>query len=130
MNSHLLKILHDVNGRYPSADERSAWLAYAASVPIRFETAAAVEQAEDSAIRHVIEEMKNRYPNFAKYHDQGWARCFRDLQLVVRQDVQSMLLDDIRSLDDRILFWLRTIFASYNLTPGFCHDAFSLLHEA
>jgi hypothetical protein len=130
MNSHLQTILRDANGRYLNADERSAWLAYAQSVPNRFETALAVERAEDGALRQVIEEMKRRYPNFANYHDQGWARCFRDLQLVLRQDVQSMLLDDVHLLDDKILFWLRTIFASYNLTPAFCHDAFSLLHDA
>ena len=73
--------------------------------------------------------MSKRYPNFTKYHDQGWARCYRDVQLVLRQDVQSMLLDDVRSLDDKILLWMRTTLAANNLTPGFCRDAFSLLRE-
>jgi len=129
MNARLTKMTHDANGRYLTADERAAFLEYANSVAERFRAADAVEKVEEAVVRGVVEEMTKRYPNFAKYHDQGWAKCFRDVQLVLRQDVQSMLLDDVRSLDDKILFWLRTALAANNLTPVFCRDAFSLLRE-
>src|SRR5579859_4844082 len=129
MNSRLRQILHDANGRYLTPDERDAWVAYAGSIVARFDAADAVEKAEDGVIRAVVEAVQQRYPNFAKYHDQGWARLYRDVQLVVRQDVHSMLRDDVRSLDDEMLRWLRSILASYNLTPGFCRDVFSILRD-
>ena len=129
MNSRLIKITHDANGRYLTAEERAAFLEYADSVAQRFQAADAVEKVEEAAVRGVVEEMTRRYPNFAKYHDQGWAKCFRDVQLVLRQDVQSMLLDDVRSLDDKILLWLRSTLAANNLTPGFCRDVYSLLRD-
>jgi hypothetical protein len=129
MNAQLTQITRDADGRYLTADERAAFLDFADSVPRRFRAADAAQQTEEGAVRGVVEEMTKRYPNFAKYHDQAWARCFRDVQLVLRQDVQSMLLDDVRSLDDKILLWLRTTLAANNLTPGFCRDAFSLLRD-
>jgi Phycobilisome protein len=129
MNARLNQIMHDANGRYLTAEERDVFLAYADSVPRRFHAADAVAKVEEGAVRAVVEEMTKRYPNYAKYHDQGWAKCFRDVQLVVRQDVRSMLLDDVRSLDDQILLWLRTTLAANNLTPGFCRDAYSLLRD-
>jgi hypothetical protein len=129
MNSRLNKIAHDANGRYLNPEERTEFFSYVESVPHRFQAADAVEKAEESVIREVVEEMARRYPNFGKFHDQGWAKCFRDIQLVVRQDVQSMLWNDVPSLDDKILLWLRTTLSANNFTPGFCRDAFSLLRE-
>lgn len=129
MSLRLLKMAHAADGRYFQAEERRAILSFAQSLPGRVGLAESIEQQEEAVLRGVVEDLQKRYPNFSKFHDQGWARCFRDLQLVLRQDVQSMILDDVASLDDKVLLWLRTIFAANNYTPQFCRDCFTLLRE-
>jgi len=129
MTTRLSKLATAADGRYFSADERRQIQDYAGSLQRRFDAAEAAEQKEESVLRSVVEEMQKKYPNFAKYHDQGWARQFRDLQLVLRAVVQAMILDDVSQLDDRILFWMRTMFAANNYTPAFVRDCFTRLRD-
>ncbi len=129
MSTRLLKLARTADGRYFQPEERDQFLAYADSLPRRFQTSEAVSQREEAIVSAVINEMQRRYPNFAKFHDQGWAKCYRDLQLVLRHDAQAVIIDDVQALDDRILLWLRSMLAANNLTPKFCHDAFGLLRE-
>lgn len=129
MTSRLSKLLTAADGRYLTPDERAMFEAYAASVSRRLGIGERVEAEEHAVLTAVIDEMQRKYPNFAQQHDQGWARCFRDLQLTLRQDVLSMQIDDLPGLDDRLLFWLRTMFAASNLTPQFCRDLFTLLRD-
>jgi hypothetical protein len=129
MNSRMSKLLTSADGRYFTAEERQNVLALAESLPRRFQIAEQVEQKEESIIREVVGEMQKRYTDFAKYHDQAWARIYRDAQLVLRADVHAMICDDVARLDDRILYWMRTMFAANSFTPNFVRDCFSLLRE-
>src|SRR4051794_34955286 len=129
MTTRLQKLARGADGRYFSADERAEFLGYAETLPRRFEAADAVAAQEEAILKAAVGELQNRYPNFAKYHDQGWAKCYRDLQLVLRHDVQALVLNDAQALEDRALLWLRTMLAANNLTPRFCADAFDLLRE-
>ncbi len=129
MTTRLSKLATAADGRYFTADERRQILDYTDSVGRRIQAAEAIEQKEEALLRSVVEEMQKKYPSFAKYHDQGWARQFRDMQLVLRAAVQAMILDDVNQLDDRILFWLRTMFAANNYTPGFVRDCFTRLRD-
>jgi hypothetical protein len=129
MTPRLARMLTAADGRYPTADERQELSAFAESVPRRIEAAEQVEQHEAGVIRGVTEELQRRYPNFGRYHEQGWAKLGRDLSLVTRYDAQAMLADDAELLDEKVLIWLRTVLAALNLTPGFVRDAFTLLHE-
>jgi hypothetical protein len=129
MTTRLSKLATAADGRYFSADERRQIKDYTDSLQRRLDAAEAVEQKEEAALRGVIEEMQKKYPNFAKYHDQGWARQFRDMQLVLRSVVHAMIMDDIDQLDDRILFWMRTMFAANNYTPAFVRDCFTRLRD-
>lgn len=119
----------DADGRYYSADERRSLLTFAESLPRRLALAEAIEQREEALLRSVLDELQSQYPNFSRYHDQAWARQFRDTQLVLRSVVQAMVWDDPAQAEDRVLFWLRTMFAAYNYTPGFVRDCFSLLRD-
>jgi phycobilisome protein len=129
MNSQFRELAQAADGRYFSGDERNLLSSIASSIPKRVGTAEAVEQKEDAVIRAVLEKMQHRYPNFAKYHDQAWARQFRDVQLVLRADAQAMVFDDVHRLDDKVLFWLRSIFAASNYTPRFVRDCFESLRD-
>jgi Phycobilisome protein len=129
MNSRLSKIAQTADGRYFSADERQAFRSFADSLPKRLGVVESVEQKEETVIRTVLEQMQLRYPNFAKHHDQAWARQFRDVQLVLRAGVEAMVFDDIRRLDDKMLYWLRSMFAASNYTPRFVRDCFESLRD-
>jgi hypothetical protein len=129
MTTRLNKLATAADGRYLSPEERRQVLDYTGSLPRRLDASDAIEQKEEAVLRSVVEEMQKKYPNFAKYHDQGWARQFRDMQLVLRSVVQAMIIDDVNQLDDRILFWMRTMFAANNYTPGFVRDCFTRLRD-
>jgi hypothetical protein len=129
MNSQLTQLAFAADGRYFSGDERNQLVSFANAMPKRVAAADAVAQKEDAVIRAVIEQMQQRFPNFAKHHDQAWARQFRDVQLVLRADAQAMIFDDLRRLDDKVLYWLRTVFAASNYTPGFVRDCFESLRD-
>ncbi len=129
MSHRLAQLATAADGRYFTADERQAFLDYAESLSQRFRAAEAVEQNEEAILRSVIGEMQKKYPNFVKYHDQAWARQYRDTQLVLRAGVQAMIFDDPARLDDHLLYWMRTMFSANNYTPQFVRDCFELLRD-
>lgn len=122
-------LLGAMEGRYPSPEEQAAWLAYAGSVSTRFKVIQSIAEAEEAAVRQAIEEIRRRYPDFDRYHYQGWSKCFRDVQLVVRACAQAMLFDDVNLLETRVLFWLRSILAASNFPPGIVRDTYTLVRE-
>lgn len=129
MSTLLHKLSIEADGRYFTPEERQRILSYAESLPERLTVAENLERIEEAALRSVIEEMQSRYPNFARYHDQAWARQFRDMQLVLRAAASAMVLDDPSEMDDRLLYWMRTMFAASNYTPDFVRDCFSRLRD-
>lgn len=129
MSALLTKLTNDADGRYLTAQERQTVLDLADALPKRLRAAEQVEQVEESALRTALEDVQPQYPEFAKYHDQAWARQYRDTQLVVRAAVAAMVNDDPRQLDDRALFWARSMFAANNYTPTFVRDTFTAVRD-
>lgn len=129
MNPRYLKIVAECDNRYPTPEEEQELVEFARSVPRRFEVARLVEKVEQEAVKHCIDETKKRYPNFAGHHEFAWAKAFRDVQLTVRTNVQAMLVGDMRLLDEKLLFWLKTILASFAFTPRFNRDTYTFLRD-
>lgn len=129
MNDRIRKIINASDSRYLNKDEMKDILAYTTSLPARFKAAGQVEQHEVAAVRSCIDEMRKRYPNLEKFHAKGWDRSYRDVQLVVRYIVQSMILDDAKVMDDKLLLWLRTMLSGVDLTPQFIRDTYVLLAD-
>jgi hypothetical protein len=123
MGNLLQKLAVAADGRYFTADEQRQIREYAESLPARLAAMHNLEQIEEAALRSAIEELQEHFPNFSRYHDQAWARHFRDLQLVVRAAAVAMVLDDPQEMDDQLLFWLRTMFAANNYTPAFVRES-------
>jgi hypothetical protein len=129
MNRELQRIIHDSDSRYLTSEEKEAFNAYFERFSTHVKHAEAIEEAEEAAVRFCIENTRKRYPNFDKYHDKAWAKAFRDVQLTLRYNVQAMLLDDRQGLEDKLLYWLRTILAGFNFTPEFNRDTYTYLFE-
>ena len=129
MSNRLQTLAQSAVGRYFAPAEREQFLSEAGSLPRRFEASDALAGREEAALKATVSDLQQRYPNFAKHHDQGWAKCYRDMQVVLRQDALALVLDDVQWLEDTTLLWLRSMLAASNLTPKFCGDAFTLLRE-
>lgn len=129
MSVQLQSMARAAEGRYFTPEERRLLRDYAASVPQRLDAAERIEQHEESLLGFVVEEMKKRHPEFATHREQPWARLFRDLQLVLRSCAQALVCDDRRLLDDRVLYWVRSVAAASNVPPAFQHECYSWLRE-
>ena len=129
MNSEMRAILLESEGRYLNDDERQKLTDYIAGFQQRLEHVKLIEEAEDGAVRFCIENTRKRYPNFDKYHDKAWAKAYRDVQLTTRYAAQAMLLDQKSLLEEKLLYWLRTILAGLNFTPEFDRDTYTFLTE-
>jgi hypothetical protein len=88
-----------------------------------------VETAEADLTATVVGELRGRYPRFERLIPNAWDRFADDLRLVLRTDVRAMLAGELRVLEDKALFYLRSILAAYNVTPQFARDAFTLLSD-
>lgn len=130
MNTELWELVNASDGRYFTSDEEAKVLKFAQTLPARFQAAAKVKAAEEPIVKSVIERMKQLYPNMARYHAAGWEKAHRDVQLVLRYNVQAMVCNDLQALEDKLLFWLRTILKSVNLTPKFIADTYVLLTQS
>jgi len=129
MNKEITQLLIGSDSRYLTADERQSVLEYTNGFAERFRILSSIEEAEDAAVRFCIDNTRKRYPNFDKYHTTAWAKAYRDVQLTTRYMAQSMLLDDIGILEEKLLFWLRTILAGLNFTPEFNRDTYTFLKQ-
>lgn len=130
MNRRIKQIVNGSDSRFLTKDEMRDILNYTNSLPARFKAATQAEQQEAEIIRWVIDQLRPRYPNMEKFHLRGWERGYRDVQLTFRYIVQAMVLDEVRVLEDKLLFWLRTILAGVDLTPQFIRDTYVLLTES
>ena len=129
MNNRISQILVGSDSRYLTEEERNEVLEYVKGFDERFRVMALIEANEDAAVRFCIENTRKRYPNFDKYHGSAWAKAFRDVQLTTRYMAQAMMLDEIGILEEKLLFWLRTILAGLNFTPEFNRDTYTYLKQ-
>jgi hypothetical protein len=129
MNSEIRAIFLESEGRYLSDEERQKIVDYMDGLKSRLGFAKLIEEAEEGAVRFCIDNTRKRYPNFDKYHDKAWAKAFRDVQLTTRYATQAMVLGETKVLEEKLLFWLRTILAGLNFTPEFNRDTYTYLTE-
>lgn len=130
MRSRLMQILEDADCRHLTAEEESALLAYASSLPQRLQAARQIARVEEESVRAALDEIKRRYPNFQGLHERAWEKSSRDMALVLRHVVQGMIADDLEMASEKLFYWLRTIVAAAGITPGFIRDAYGELREA
>jgi hypothetical protein len=129
MNPPLTTILRQADGRYLTADERALVLAYAQDLPARVRAAQEIEGLESNLIASVVDQLRGQYPRFERLFPSAWEQLAGDIRLVLRADVRAMLAGDLRVLEDKALFYVRSILAAYNVTPQFASDTFTVLRD-
>lgn len=116
---------------YPDARAREAVSAYARSLPARVDCITRVEAAEDAIVSSVIDDLKRDFPDYPRYQPRAWPKSYRDVGLVLRHCANAALRDDVRSLQDNLLAWLKTILAAFVFhSPKFVRDTYILLRAA
>jgi hypothetical protein len=127
MNLQIQSLSRAAEGRYFRPEERQALLTRATTLPNRFQAADEVQEREDAIVQAVMEAMQQRFPESSALKGPAFAKTQNDIQLVLRFNVQAMVLDDMCWLDEKVLFWLRTILAAGSFTPQFSRDCFTQL---
>lgn len=129
MTPPLTAILRQSDGRYLTAEEREQVLRFARDLPARVQAGEDVERHEADLIAAAVAGLRDRYPRFERLFPSAWDRLADDLRLVLRADARAMIAGDVRVLEDKALFYLRSILAAYNVTPQFARDAFAALRD-
>ncbi|MDF1664328.1 MAG: hypothetical protein P1V97_21360 [Planctomycetota bacterium] len=111
-------------------EEVNTMISYAKSMALRLSVADALKSIEDEAIEETFAQLKRKYPQFNTLHFKAYEKGKRDMKMVLRYSFQAMLLDSPQYLNDRLLYWLRTMIGSGGLTPGFVRDTYSFFREA
>lgn len=127
MNRRFSELIEEFDHRSITHEEKKKIEAYAASMPARFAAIDELVAHEEAIVLEVIAFLKEQYPAFATHHVLAWEKGQRDLELVLRHCAQAMLLDDRAHLDDKLLFWLRTIVGASGMTPRFLVDGYNSL---
>jgi hypothetical protein len=130
MYSRMMKLVNATDNLYLSAAEQQQLLDYTQSLPRRFAAARLVEAKEAEIVEQCHGQLRRLYPTFENFHAQGWDKSYRDTQLVLRYNVQAMLMDDPEVANDKLFGWLRTLLAGLDLTPRLVRDTFTALREA
>jgi hypothetical protein len=128
--SRMMKLINATDNLYLTPEQQKQLLDYTNSLPRRLKAARAVEAQEAAIVERCHARVRDRYPEFERYHRHGWDKSFRDVQLVLRYNVQGMLMDDPAVPEDKLLGWFRTLIAGLDMTPAIFRDTFSALQDA
>lgn len=112
------------------ADEANALLSHAESMALRLPIAQALKAVEDEAIEATFVQLKRKYPQFKGLHFKAYEKGRRDMKMVLRYSFHAMLLDSPQYMNDRLLYWLRTMIGSGGLTPDFVRDTYTFFRNA
>jgi hypothetical protein len=125
-----IRTLVGLRDRTPTATERDHLIEYAASIRVRQAALQEVEAIATPAVAETIQKIQQIYPHFGRYHAAAWEKGQRDMEILLISMARSMYLDDPALLDEQTLVWTRTILKSFNFTPKFMRDSYTLLREA
>lgn len=125
-----LLTLTAIRDRFPTPAERDALTEYAAGIRDRQAAVADLEAVADAAVDDCMGRMKQLYPNVPRYHAAGFEKGYRDNRILVTYAGRCMVLNDRQLLDDQVLTWCRTLYKSFNFTPKFIRDNFTVLRDA
>jgi hypothetical protein len=121
----LSRIVLQYRTPYPTPQERSDIEGYLATVKARRLALDEVRRAVVPVIDRVIARMRVAYPQFTKFHGQGFEKGHRDLVLLTNMAANAMFLGEHYTLDEMFTEWYRTVLKGVHLSPQFMKDTFT-----
>jgi hypothetical protein len=123
------QLIYKMKTPYLTAKERGEVENYLATVKARRSALEEVRKVATPAIEKVIGRMRMAYPQFAKYHHQGFEKGQRDLVMLTNMAANAMFLGEHDTLQDQFTEWYRTILKSVHMSPQFMKDTFTAWQE-
>lgn len=127
--SGVLAMLAKPDAEWLDAEEQLLLTDYASSMPARLAAIEEVEGVCREVCKAVVAEQREQYQQFDSHHDHAWSKAYRDLDLMIAMMLKSMLINDVRYLDEEVLYWFRTILRSFDFTPQFNIDYYTRLRS-
>jgi hypothetical protein len=121
-------IFDAMDNRYPDLHETKLMTEYAQSLDHRLQAISALEQHEEAILQETLTRIFEKYPK-VEMRIEGREKTHRDLALILRYSAQAMLRDDVRFLEDKLLYWLATILHAFKFGDNCLHDSYVFLNE-
>ena len=115
MNIEIEDMLCDAEGRYLEATEQSLLTAYAESLDDRLRTMRALQQHESEIVNATMDALWQEFPDMKANHVDAKKKGVRDLTLVMRYASMAMVRDSIDFLEQKLLYWFRTIINAFDM---------------
>lgn len=117
MSALLEEIRKNDPGRYLTREEASALSFEGPGMVARIKASQAAQALEDQIVEATVLATLKKY-DYERKHNYARDKCMRDVGYVYRYAVFSMLCEDRRILDDKLLFWLRTVLQAQGFPEG------------
>lgn len=125
----LARLVLEYQTPYPTSEERQQIENYLATVKARRTALEELRRTVTMVIDRVIQRMREAYPEFAKYHGNGFEKGHRDLVLLTNMTANAMFIGEYLTLDEMFTEWYRTILKASHLSPFFVRDTFTVWRE-
>lgn len=89
-------------------------------------TASALKKHEAVIVDHAVRDLYAKYPAKLKQFPLCDEKTRRDMKLVLRYCLYSVLLDDPEYAKDRMFYWFRTILNAFAFGKEFIEDAYRI----
>ncbi len=116
--SNLLEEIRKTDpGRYLTREEASSLSFEGPGMVARIKAAQAAQAMEDQIVEATVLATLKKF-EYERKHDFAKEKCMRDVGYVYRYAVFSMLCEDRRILDDKLLLWMRTVLQAQGFPEG------------
>ncbi len=130
MNTAIVDIMRESEGRYLLPDEMQTLQSYIDDLPRRIRVYQTLQAKENELLDRVMEKFQPTLPNLTRQHGPtAWQRCRRDLAMAWRYCALAMVLNDEDYLRDKLLYWLETILKSFKMRDQ-CNPAYRMMLDS
>lgn len=125
MSPKLAQLLKAEPGRYLTPEEEADVLEEDPFMAPRLEAMRECRDFEKTIVGGTVDMVLRKF-EFEQRYETGRQKCMRDVTAVYRWSVFSMVVDDVSVLENKLLFWMRTVIQSFefpgkNQSISFCY---------
>ncbi len=102
---------------------------HASAVRTSASTAQQLKELEFTIIHATIGELYKKYPHKLEEFQGCKEKTLRDMKLVMRYAIYSIVLDDPQYAKDRMYIWFRTILNAFEFGKEFIEDAYRMAQK-
>lgn len=129
MLSQLMSLSQSTDGRYASDEELEFLSDYYQSFNLRLQTYQKLQSIESTIVQEVLEKIRYIDPALLRSgREDMTTKWKRDTIRVLRYSAIAMLLNDQKTLRERLLFWMQTIMRAFGAQKS-CKVTYQVMQE-